>query len=107
MPWIGSVVTRFGLAINNTGLHARIKEIEKTNKKNSLLLLTTDPQKIMDFLGLNGTRYHKGFSTLDELFEWAIAMPLFRRSIFEKEIANEKNERVKGKRSMYARFVTE
>ena len=104
---IGSVVTRFGLAINNTGLHARIKEIEKTNKKNSLLLLTTDPQKMMDFLGLDGTRYHKGFSTLDELFEWATAMPLFRRSIFEKEIASGKNERVKRKRPMYAEFVTE
>ena len=104
---IGSVVTRFGLAINNTGLHARIKEIEKTSKKTSLLLLTTNPQEMMDFLGLDGTRYHKGFSTLDELFEWATAMPLFRRSIFEKETASGKNERVKGNRPMYAGFVTE
>ena len=34
-------------------------------------------------------------------------MSLFRRSIFEKEIASEKNKRVKEKRSIYARFVTE
>ena len=101
------MVTRFGLTINNSGLHARIKEIETASKKTSLLLLTSDPQEMMEFLGLDSTRYHKGFSTLDELFEWAIAMPLFRRRIFEKEAATGSRERVREKRPMYSKFVTQ
>lgn len=104
---IGSTVTRFGLAINDSGLHARIEEIEAAHKKDSLLLLTSDPVDMMSFLSLNSLRYEKGFSTLDEVFEWATAMPLFRTRFFEKGTASEKQGRVREKRPMYSKFVTE
>lgn len=104
---IGSTVTHFGLAIKDSGLHARIEETEVTQKKASLLLLTCDPQDMMSFLSLNSLRYKKGFSTLGELFEWATAMPLFCTRFFEKRTASEKQGRVGEKRSMYSKFVTE
>lgn len=103
---IGATVTRFGLAINDSGLHARVGQIQETNKKHCLLLLTSNPQDMMDFLGLDKDRYEKGFSTLDELFEWAISMPLFRRDFFEKETISEKEERIREKRPMYSMLVT-
>ena len=104
---IGSAVTRFGLAINNTGLHARIEEIEATHKKHSLLLLTRDPLEMMDFLGLDHARYEKGFFTLDELFEGAVSTLLFRSRFFEKKTVSAKEQRLKEKRPMYSSFVTE
>lgn len=104
---IGSTVTHFGLTVNYSGLHARIKEIEATHKKDSLLLLTSDPLDMMSFLRLDSLRYEKGFSTLNELFEWATAMPLFRTSFFEKGTAGEKKGRVREMRPMYSKFVTE
>ncbi len=84
----------------NSGLHVRIEEIETTNKKDCLLRLTRNPQEMMDFIGLDCSRYEKGFSTLDELFEWAISMPLFRRKLFEKDVISEKEERAREKRPM-------
>ena len=104
---IGMSVTRFGLAINNAGLHARIEEIEATHKKHSLLLLTGDPLKVMNFLGLDHDAYEKGFSTLDELFEWAVSMPFFRRKVFEKKTVSAKEQRLMEKRPMYSTFMTE
>ena len=104
---IGSAVTRFGLAINDTGLHARIEEIEATHKKHSLLLLTSDPLEMMKFLGLDHAGYEKGFSTLNELFEWAASMPFFRRTFFEKKTVSAKEQRLREKRRMYSSFVTE
>ncbi|KAF6232619.1 hypothetical protein HO173_009287 [Letharia columbiana] len=103
---IGSTVTRFGLAINDSGLHARV-QTEGTNKKDCLLLLTSYPEEMMKFLGLNGPRYDNGFSTLNELFEWAISMPLFRSKFFDKETVSGKQRRIREKRPMYSKFVTE
>ena len=104
---IGSTVTRFDLAIDNSGLHARVKKIEGTSKKDCLLFLTSDPQEMMDFVGLDGLRYEKGFSNLDELFDWAVSMPFFRKKIFQKETTSANQQRIREKRPMYATFVTE
>ncbi|CAF9942118.1 hypothetical protein IMSHALPRED_003213 [Imshaugia aleurites] len=104
---IGATVTHFGLTINDSGLHARIKEIEGTNKKGGLRFLTRDPLAMMDLIGLDGPRYEEGFSSLDELFEWAISMPLFRRKVFERETISGKQGRRLEKRPMHSKFVTE
>ena len=106
-PMIGTMVKYRGLSINNTGLHARIEEIESTNKKKSLVLLTSDPLDVMNFLGLDGARYGEGFSSLNDLFEWAIDMPLYERKCFEIESMNGKQKRNLEKRPMYSKFVTE
>lgn len=104
---IGSMVTRFGFAINDSGLHICVGQAKETNKRDCLLLLTSDPQEMMEFLGLDKDQYEKGFSTLDELFEWAISMPFFRRKVFEKETVSGKQARIREKRPMYSIFVTE
>ncbi len=104
---IGSIATRFGLAINNHGFHIRVEELEVTRRKESLLLLTNKPQEIMEFLGLDGGRYAEGFITLDEIFEWATAMPFFRQEFFVREPVTNKKVRSKEQRPMYLKFVTE
>ena len=104
---IGFMAMRSGPTTNNSGLHVRTEEIETTNEKDCLLRLTRNPQEMMDFSGLDCSRYEKGSSTLDELFEWAISLSLSRKRLFEKDIISEEQERVREKRPMYAKFVTE
>lgn len=103
---IGSTVTRFGFTINDSGLHARVRGIEETNRKDRLLLLTSKPQEMMDFLGLDRHQYEKGFSTLDQVFEWATSTPLHRKGLLDKETISGKQERIREKRPMYSKFVT-
>lgn len=104
---VGATVTRFGLAINDTGLHLRIAEIDMTHKKDALLFLTHNPREIMDFLGLDAHTLENGFKTLDEVFKWAASSRLFRKRFFVKDVISEKEERVRDKRPMYCEFVTE
>ncbi|KAM0794002.1 hypothetical protein BDR22DRAFT_978094 [Usnea florida] len=104
---IGSTVTRFDLTIDDSGLHARVKKMEGTSRKDRRLFLTSDPQEMMDFLGLDGLKYEQGFSNLDELFDWAVAMPFFQKKIFQKESTSADQQRIREKRPMYAKFVEE
>ena len=103
---LGSAVNRFGLSINNTGLHIRVAEIEATSKKASLLQLTSQPQAMMGFLGLSHARYDEGFQTLDEAFSWLTACRFFKRKFFEWDKVSDKEQKARDKRSMYAKFVT-
>ena len=104
---IGSTVTRFDLAIDDSGLHARVKKIEGTSRKDCRLFLTSDPQEMMDFLGLDGLKYEQGFSNLDERFDWAVSMPFFQKKVFQKETTSADQQHIREKRPMYAKFVTE
>ena len=104
---IGSTVTRFDLAIDDAGLHARVKKIEGGSRKDCRLLLTSNPQEMMDFLGLDGLKYEQGFCSLDELCDWAVSMPSFQRKVFQKETTSADQQRIREKRPIYAKFVTE
>lgn len=101
---LGATVTRVGFAINDSGLHTRIEEIEKTHRKDSLLFLTYKPGEIMEFLGLDFPRFEGAFSTREEVFDWATGSKLFRFKSFEKEMSDKHK---KSKRVMYEAFVRE
>lgn len=103
---IGSAATRFSLMINDAGLHIRLAGVEDKYQKDCVLFLTRDPSDIMAFLGLDQGAFRKGFDTLDEIFGWAVGSRIFRRNVFEKEIISEKQQRIRNKRPMYAKFVT-
>lgn len=60
---VGSIVKPFGLTINPGGLWLRLAEIEPTNHDSSLVLLTSDPDDAMIFLGLDVDEHHRGFET--------------------------------------------
>ena len=106
---IGASVTRFGLAIDNTGFHVRLEEIEKNSKKDALLHLTANPEAMMDFLklkleGVGG--WETGFKTLDQAFSCATHSRFFLRSVVTKEDLSEKEKKSRETRPMYNAFVT-
>ncbi|KAA8567091.1 hypothetical protein EYC84_010161 [Monilinia fructicola] len=68
---IRTIIKIFGLTINNHGLFIRIPEIEFADKKKSMVFLTDDPAKTLDFLGLDQEKWWKPFKTQWEMFEYA------------------------------------
>lgn len=101
---LGSAANRQGFTINDTGLHLRIAEIEQTHAKEALLRLTSSPEQMMAFLGLDADRFMEGFADLNEVFLWASSSRLFRRRCFEKQV--EKSQGKKAERPMYLAFIT-
>ncbi|KAF7854188.1 hypothetical protein EAF04_010485 [Stromatinia cepivora] len=83
---IGTTIRRFGLTINNHGLFIRNPEIELADRKKSMVFLTDDPGKILDFLGLDQDKWWKRFNTQQEMFEYAASCRMFWvRDVVEAE----------------------
>jgi hypothetical protein len=75
MQILGVMNKYIGLTCNDHGLHVRIPEIEKYDKKKSMIFLTNSPRKVMEFLGLDPSIYYAspeegGFRTNDDIFRW-------------------------------------
>ncbi|OAL04361.1 hypothetical protein IQ06DRAFT_96893 [Phaeosphaeriaceae sp. SRC1lsM3a] len=94
-----------GINCTDLGMHVRVEEIEPYNKKKALLLLTRDPNKAMEYYGLDATKYWAGFGTEDELYDWVTDGRFFSPSAFERRIEKSNDRSRQAKRPMYARFV--
>ncbi|ATY66185.1 hypothetical protein A9K55_001486 [Cordyceps militaris] len=74
---VGSLVRPYGLTVDDKGMSVRIREIEAVNKTRAKVHLTSDPARVLDFLGLPRTGAHARtwldtpFATHDALFEYA------------------------------------
>ncbi|KAH7396239.1 hypothetical protein BKA66DRAFT_438194 [Pyrenochaeta sp. MPI-SDFR-AT-0127] len=96
-----------GLTCNDRGFHLRVEEIEPYNKKEALLFLTRDPDRTMDFYGLDVAKYWAGFTDENDLFDWASSGRFFSHDIFESRIEKSNDRSRQTKRPMYRRFVEE
>ncbi|KIW94605.1 uncharacterized protein Z519_04581 [Cladophialophora bantiana CBS 173.52] len=67
---LGMIVRRFGLTPASKGLCLRIAEVEKHNKEQARVLMTSDPDTVLDYLGLDKERYWRMFGSLDEMMDY-------------------------------------
>ncbi|MCJ1246808.1 hypothetical protein MMC30_004017 [Trapelia coarctata] len=104
---LGTSVRAFGLTANNVGFYLRIAEIEKLDRKKSMVFLTSDPDDVLQFLGLDGERYWKPFGTVEELCVYATRMRFFRRKTYLREILKANDRKRMGQRPLYRMFVGE
>ncbi|KAI0965139.1 hypothetical protein F4678DRAFT_453528 [Xylaria arbuscula] len=76
---LGSMIRRFGLTIDEVGLYLRIPEIEDIDKKKAKVLLSTDPEEILQFLGLrfDGKQWEEPFASENDVYEYAATCRLF------------------------------
>lgn len=70
----GSIIRRYGLSFRNSGLYVRIAEVEKVNKKLSLIQLTGTPSEVFKFLFSEGIeeRYWKrdAFENVEDMCDF-------------------------------------
>jgi hypothetical protein len=94
-----------GITCNDQGLHIRVEEIEPYNRKKSLLFLTRNPNKAMEFFGLDVVKYWTGFSDETDLFDWATNGRFFSLARFGDRLEKSNDRSRQAKRPMYARFI--
>jgi hypothetical protein len=80
---LGTTIRPFGLTVNNHGLYLRIPEIEQFHRKKSMIFLTSDPNQVLDLLGLDQGKWWKEFPSKQEMFEYAAGCKMF--AVKEKE----------------------
>jgi hypothetical protein len=105
MQIIGVCHRPLGLTCNDRGFHVRLEQIEPYNKKKALLFLTRDPNKAMEFYGLNTTKYWEGFRNENDLFEWVSKGRFFAWEVFDSRTEKSNDRQRQNKRGMYRRFV--
>ena len=104
---VGIMHRPLGLTCNDRGLHVRLKQIEPYDKKKALLFLTRDPDEAMVFYGFDVKKYHEGFTSELELFDWVADGRYFSRQTFEERKERSTDRSRQSKRPMYRRFVEE
>ena len=74
---LGSTIRSFGLTVNNLGMYLRIPEIELADRKKSMVFLTDDHGRILDFLGVDKEKWWREFGSREEMFEYAAGCRMF------------------------------
>ncbi|TAQ87032.1 hypothetical protein B7494_g4649 [Chlorociboria aeruginascens] len=85
---LGTMIRRFGLTPNDRGLYIRIPEIELNDRKKSMVFLTAEASKVLNFLGLEEEKWWKQFRSQEEMFQYAAGCRMF----WVREIAQDEAE---------------
>ncbi|KAM0723360.1 hypothetical protein Q7P37_000346 [Cladosporium fusiforme] len=114
---LGNAVTNFGFDVTDRGLRLRLQELDDSGHgewehfrpalEDCRMMLSSDPSQIMQFFGLDVERYHAGFESELDLFQWLAQC----RMISEYSLKRERNEisrdKQKVNRPMFTRFFKE
>lgn len=107
---LGRICSAYGLKFGHDGLHAVLYENtiypshefddRKTHKQ---ILLSESPSHVCEFLGLDWSEYSKGFSCINEIFEWITSSKYFTVELFT--VFNHDNIKRLKLRPMYIKFI--
>lgn len=112
---LGRIVTPLGFTVTDRGLWLRMKELDAAKDieravvadEDGKMLLSDDPNKVMQFLGLSIEAYEAGFRTLDQFYEWLGACRLIQPESIRIR-RDRADDRVREqKRKIYADFFFE
>ena len=104
---IGTSIRPFGLTANDVAFYLRIKEIEEVDKKKSLVYLTSDPDVVLNFLGLDSKKYWQPFSTVEDLYIYVTSTRFFRRDSYIREDLKANDRKRLVQRPLFRQFVAE
>lgn len=98
---LGRFYHKFGLKFGHKGLIYPLRDDRGNVRKE--IVVSKDTKQIIDFLGLDSGKWVKGFTTLEDIFEWVSKGIYFDPTIFDELSAiNEKRDR---KRKTFSRFL--
>ena len=99
---IGKLAHKLGLKHGHSGL---VLPIRNGENKFADILLTTDHDETLRFLGLDPEVFHEGFDNLTEIFEYVATSPYFDPESYKLENLNAVGRMRDKKRSTYNLFL--
>lgn len=99
---MGRVAHKMGFKYGHLGLFAPLRDGDHQYAE---IEITRDSATAMRFLGYDPVRHAKGFSSLEEVFEFAITSPYVHRAIFLLDNRNAKSRMRDSKRPTYTKFL--
>ena len=102
---LGTTIRPVGLTANDVGLHVRIPEIEEVNRKRGMLLLTSEPDQVLDFLGLDRDKYQKPFESVEALYQFVLGCRWFSSETYVRAELKANDRKRMAQRELYRRFV--
>lgn len=94
-----------GFRYGGAGLEYRVYDERFENTHIGTVELTTDPFEAMKFLGYDPARWKQGFSSKQDIFEYAISSPLTYMDFFDLEKRSYKARVRDAKRATYSEFL--
>jgi hypothetical protein len=112
---LGHIVHNLGFTVSDRGLWLRLAELDKSKTvshvniadRDGRILLSSDPDVAMQFLGLSVQGYNDAFQTVDELYEWLGKCRLISNHAikWKRNTASERNR--EQTRTIFSRFFNE
>jgi len=100
--FIGRLAQSIGFKYGQEGLW--YNHFSDANTKTTIMV-SKDYPKIFEFLGLDYSRWEKGFDTLEDIFEYAMTSSLFNVEMFQLNKLNKINRERNIKRASYMSFL--
>lgn len=104
---LGTTIRPVGLTANDVGLHLRIPEIEEVNRKRGMLFLTSAPDQVLDFLGLDRDKYKRPFESVQALYQFVLGCRWFNSETYVRADLKANDRKRIAQRELYRRFVDE
>jgi hypothetical protein len=104
---VGRFLRPLGLTATNRGLYLRVPEVETENRNSSMIYLTHDVSKTLDFLGLDEEQYRRGFESMEELYSWCASGKFFYVDASRSLASNSNDRQRMRKREMFRMFNDE
>lgn len=101
----GTLCRNLGLSLGDENLRLSLNEIAPHNRRASMVPLTSDPEEVLEFLGLDASIYWDQFPSLESMFTYATTCRFFTPDAFgissqyvggslEGRVENEASERI-------------
>ncbi len=104
---LGTTIRPVGLTANDVGLHVRVPEIEEVNRKRGMLFLTSEPDQVLDFLGLDRDKYVRPFESVEALYQFVLGCRWFSSETYVRAELKANDRKRMAQRELYRRFVDE
>jgi len=101
---LGKMYHKINLKYGFNGLSMVIRDLNDT-KKLGHIIISTEGEKIFEFMGLSWERYQKGFGDEQEIFDYIIQSRFFDPEAFKFENLNHINKKRNKRRKGYGDFV--
>ena len=102
---LGTTIRPFGFTANDAGLHIRIAEIERLNRKRSFVFLTNEPKAVLELLGLDVEAYGRPFGSVEAMYEYVISCRFFKAETYVRADLKANDRKRMAQRELYSRFV--